>query len=123
MRHILLVSYDIALLNTRQFLLESHGYTVTSAADFADALRKCKGVGYDLLIIGYSVPVTDKQALIAAITKHRPTPVVTLRKPGEGELRGVNESIEGNKPEPLLAALERLLAEHASRYELIHPKK
>lgn len=122
MRHILLVSYDLALLNTRQFLLESHGYTVTSAADFPEALQRCKGIGYDLLIIGHSVPVTDRRALIAAITKHCPTPVVALRKPGEAEQRGVDESIEHNKPEQLLAAVERLLAEHASRYQVIHPK-
>ena len=40
MPHVLSVSYDAILLSTRQMLLESRGYTVTSAEGYVDALRK-----------------------------------------------------------------------------------
>lgn len=60
MPRILSVSYDAMLLSTRQMMLESHGYTVTSAEGFVDAIRMCRGGNYDLLIIGHSIPHTDK---------------------------------------------------------------
>jgi CheY-like chemotaxis protein len=113
MRHILLVSYDVALLNTRQFLLESSGYAVTSAAEFDEALQKCKAGGYDLAIIGHSVPTTHRQALLGHVSRYCPTPVVALVRPGSCAVHEVDVSVDGNRPELLLAAIEQVLAKHS----------
>src|SRR5690349_4438653 len=97
--HILSVSYDPNLLNTRQLLLQSCGFTVTSAEGFVDALRKCRAGNYDLLIIGHSIPTEDKEAIIAEMGKHCPAPVLALLRDNEPEIKGASECVESRRPE------------------------
>lgn len=113
MAHILLVSYDLAQLNTRQFLLEQSGHTVTSAAGFAEALQQCSAGSFDLLAIGNSVPLIDKQALLTKIRRRCTTPVLVLLGRGGSDVRGADRCVDGNKPDLLLAAVQELLAKHA----------
>jgi CheY-like chemotaxis protein len=110
MPHILSVSYDAVLLSTRQMMLESRGYAVTSAEGFVDAIRKCRGGEYDLLIIGHSIPHTDKEAIVAELQQHCSAPVLALLRPNEQELSGATESVEAARPDLLMAAVDRLLA-------------
>lgn len=76
MPHILSVSYDLNLLNTRQLMLEASGYTVTLAEGYVDAIRKCRASNYDLLIIGHSIPDTDKERLVREMSENCPCPVL-----------------------------------------------
>lgn len=78
MPHILSVSYGPVLLSTRQLMLESQGYTVTSAKGYVDAIRKCRGAECDLLIIGHSIPHTDKKEIVAEMKQHCYAPVLAL---------------------------------------------
>lgn len=71
---ILSVSYDQALLLTRQLMLEGQGYQVVSALGFKEAERKCKDGGFQLMVLGHSIPFNDKQALLesfASIPRRR----------------------------------------------------
>jgi|SRR5579871_5802615 len=109
MAHILSVSYDALLLQTRQLLLQSRGYTVTSAEGYVDAIRKCRAGGYDLLIIGHSIPHTDKEAIMAETKQHCPAPVLALLRSNEPELAGAAESVDASRPELLIEAVARLV--------------
>src|SRR5580658_8952845 len=102
--HILSVSYDPLLLSTRQMLLESRGYTVTSAEGFVAALEQCKAGKYDLLIIGHSIPHTDKQALVSEVNRHCSAPVLALLKTNEPPLEMAAESVDAGRPDLLLEA-------------------
>lgn len=108
MPRILSVSYDAMLLSTRQMMLESHGYTVTSAEGFVDAIRMCRGGNYDLLIIGHSIPHTDKEAIVAEMLQHCSAPVLALLRPNEAQLECATESVDAGRPDLLVAAVERL---------------
>ena len=108
MPHILSVSYDPVLLSTRQMMLESRGYTVTSAEGFVDAIRKCRGGAYDLLIIGHSIPHTDKEAIVAEMLEHCSAPVLALLRTNEAELEYANASVDASRPDLLMAAVKRL---------------
>jgi DNA-binding response OmpR family regulator len=112
MPHILSVSYDVMLLSTRQIMLESRGYTVTSAEGFVDAMRLCSECNYDLLIIGHSIPHTDKKALVAATRCD--APVLALLRHGERELEEASMSIDAANPKLLLDAVARLLSESSA---------
>jgi len=110
MPRILSVSYDPVLLNTRQLLLESRGYNVTSAEGFIDALDTCKRGGYDLLIIGHSIPPSDKRAIVREANRYCPSPILALLRQNEPQLEGATESVDASRPELLLHAVEQLLA-------------
>jgi DNA-binding NtrC family response regulator len=90
-------------------LLETHGYTVTSAEGFVQALRFCSAGKYDLLIIGHSIPHEDKEALLAETRKNCASPVLVLLRVGEPPLVGASDSVDAMRPDLLLAAIERLL--------------
>ena len=108
MARILSVSYDRSLLHTRQMLLEGENHVVVSAHGFTDSLRQCKSSGYDLFILGHSIPHTDKLELVTDFRKHNRAPVISLRMPGEPIVDSADIHIE---PEPvkLLQCVAELL--------------
>ena len=113
MSHILSVSYDAVLLQTRQLMLEACGYAVTSAEGYVDAIRKCRAGGYDLLIIGHSIPHADKEAIVAEMRGHCSAQVLALLRTNEPELSEADESIDAGNPKLLLDAVAHLLARRA----------
>ena len=64
---------------------------------------------YDLLIIGHSIPPSDKKAIIAKMLKHCRAPVLALLRVNESKLDGATESVHANRPDLLVAAVERLV--------------
>lgn len=98
MARILSVSYDASLLTTRRMILESKGHHVVSALGFTEALNCCQNARqYDLVILGHSIPHTDKQVLIATFRANCPAPVVALKRADEGPVNGADYETE---PEP-----------------------
>jgi DNA-binding NtrC family response regulator len=80
---ILSVSYDEALLMTRQMMLEQAGYRVTSALGFSEGIEQCRACGYELVIIGHSIPRKDKSELIREAKKQCGCPVLSIRRHGD----------------------------------------
>jgi hypothetical protein len=53
-------------------LLAREGYEVVSAAGFSASLEKCKEGGFDLFVLGHSIPQKEKQRrLLFTNTKQR----------------------------------------------------
>jgi DNA-binding NtrC family response regulator len=107
---ILSISYDEPLLRTRQWILETAGFQVTSAFGFTQATKYCQADGFHLVIMGHSIPFQDKEALLNLMQKdHRP-PVLALRRIGDLAPPGVDDSIDAFEgPEALLSAVRKLL--------------
>jgi DNA-binding response OmpR family regulator len=82
-KRILSVSYDVSLLATRKMLLEQKGYAVESALGFSKALAFCHAGGFDIFILGHSIPYDDKLALIESFRTHSPAPILSLERHGE----------------------------------------
>lgn len=82
-RRILSVSYDVSLLATRKMLLEQRGFHVTDALGFIQAIRHCRAGGFDLFILGHSIPETDKLELIENFRNNCPAPILSLERHGE----------------------------------------
>lgn len=114
MTRILSVSYDVALLNSRQLLLESLGCRVVSACDFEQAMQHCSCAAmFDLLVLGHSIPQLEKNAIITAFRSHSSAPVIALKKVGEEPTSAADWEIE---PEPahLLQVISRVISGHAA---------
>ena len=85
-KRILSVSYDEPLLKTRELLLERHGFDVTSALGFTEARELCKADGFDLFILGHSIPEKDQRELIETFRKKNPVPVLVLLRGNESQI-------------------------------------
>lgn len=99
---ILSVSYDQALLLTRQLMLEGQGYQVVSALGFKEAERKCKDGGFQLMVLGHSIPFNDKQALLEQFREHSAAPVVSLLRTGEAFVDGADYHVSPDDPRALV---------------------
>lgn len=114
MPRVLSVSYDQALLSSRELLLQSLGYEVISVADFAKAVQHCgRGSKFDLFILGHSIPAAEKNALISAFRAHSSAPVVALKKVGEETPMSADFQIEPD-PGQLLSVISRIISNRAA---------
>ncbi len=110
MARILSVSYDVSLLGTRRLILQDQGHAVISALGFTEALEECRrAAGFDLFILGHSIPHSDKEALISAFRAHSAAPIVALRRQSEKPVLGANFEIEPD-PEAVVNLVTRLVA-------------
>lgn len=113
-RRILSVSYDSALLGTREMLLEQAGYQVKSVGDLSDALRECRNGGYDLFILGHSLDYDDKLALLGAFRRRCSAPILALKRVGEKTLPPEVLVVDPASPEEFLVTVEQALAAGSS---------
>jgi DNA-binding response OmpR family regulator len=108
MKRILSVSYNEALLRTREMLLQHDGHSVVSALGFTDAVERCKDGNYGLFILGHSIPEKDKRELIRVFRAHCSAPILGLQRPGENASDQADDHIDPNDIEALLNAVRRL---------------
>ena len=114
MARILSVSYDELLLRMRHLLLEREGYQVVSSRGFTESLHHCRRGGFDLFVLGHSIPHSDKQELVETFRIVSRAPVISLRRNAAEELvKGADYHIEPD-PEPLLEIVGRLLRRDAA---------
>ena len=107
-KRLLSVSYDMSLLATRRMLLEQHGYQVTSALGFTQSMAHCKASGFDLFILGHSIPLQDKQALIDVFRENSLAPILSLDRAGEARVE-CDFHVSPDQPEQLLEKVETIL--------------
>ena len=111
-KRILSISYDEALLHTREALLLKFGYRVESAYGFAEALSRLKKrpLPFDLIMLGHTLPINDKHALIAAMPKSSKAAVLSIRRHGYDPIPEASYSVdEADGIEALLKAIKAAL--------------
>src|SRR5690349_17572253 len=81
--HILSVSYNEALLRTREMILRREGYIVSSALGFTAGVEHCKNQNFDLFVLGHSIPDKDKRELMRVFRTGSKAPVLALQRQGE----------------------------------------
>jgi hypothetical protein len=109
MARILSVSYDEELLYTRRLLLESRKYFVTSALGWEESINCCKQGGFDIFILGHSIPETHKQALIESFRASCRGTIISLKCGTESEVKGADYYIDAN-PEGVLNHVAEILS-------------
>ena len=103
MANILSTSYDDALLRTREWMLQREGHSVVSAIGFHEAREACEKTGFDLFVIGHSIPIKDKQDLITCFRANNPNArVIALTRAGESNLQEVDAYANPGNPEDLV---------------------
>jgi CheY-like chemotaxis protein len=108
-KRILSISYDQMLLHLRQLLFEQEGFEVRSAHGFVEALEACQGPDdFDVVIMGHSMPQSDKTALVRALRSKCEAPVVSIRKAGDSPMPQADYSVDAQEgPKALLDAVKK----------------
>jgi len=90
-------------------LLEAEGFVVIPAHSFGEAVRACERAGaFDLIIIGHSIPRTEKEKFFPEFKKKCSGPVLSIRKHGESPLPGVDYSMDSHDgPQVLIETVKR----------------
>jgi DNA-binding response OmpR family regulator len=114
---VLTISYYEPLLQTWKMLLRSLGYEVDSATALEDALKCCEEGAFDVLLLGSSIPLSDKLKMIQAFRRHSGAPVVSVPFKEGDENDGADFHVE---PDP--EALLKIVAEIVRRKTLQAPK-
>lgn len=110
-KRILSISYDRALLWTRQLLLEQLGYEVTSAEGFAQAWDQAEDRNnrFDLIILGHSIPPNDKAAIVTHMRDSCSCPILALLRPYESPVAEAAMSVDAGDPTGFLNAVRTML--------------
>lgn len=110
---VLSVSYDDLLLRMRQIILENEGYIVVSAHGLENGLAQCKKGGFDLFILGHSIPDRDKSQMVETFQRECPGPIISLtRGASEQRVDGADYHIDPD-PEPLLKLISEITKKRA----------
>lgn len=110
-KRILLISYDESLLTTRKLLLEGAGFNAVPALGFAEAATICHlDHSFDLIVMGHTIPKTDKAALIEMIRQHCKTLLLCMHKSSESPMPEADFSLNSaDGPKALIDAVRGAL--------------
>jgi DNA-binding NtrC family response regulator len=107
---ILSVTQDPSLAKTREMLLASAGFQVSSFLNAVDAIAACRAGSFDLLVVGHSIPLAARRALVKEMRRLCPAPILALVRPGEAPLDEADYSFDSSEsPALLLETVEEIL--------------
>src|SRR5512141_2954392 len=113
--HVLSVARDSTLLLTRERTLQSLGLQVTSALGVKVAMGHCWDTHFDLLLIGHSIPVDERRALITAFARHSAGPIIELHLPDESYTALAKYTFDStHSPEEFVAYIRKIVEETSS---------
>lgn len=86
------------------------GNEVVSAEGFAEAQEACdlKDVRYDLVIVGHTVPLKDKERIIEHVKRQCEAPILVLPRPHETPMKSATRSVDAD-PHEFVSAVRQLL--------------
>jgi len=91
---ILSVSYDTSLAATREMLLASAGFRVSSVLTVDRAIELCAAEEFALVVIGHSIPSHQRLWLLKELRRRCATPVLAFRRPGEAPFIGADYTFD-----------------------------
>ncbi len=99
---ILSVTFDMSLATTREMLLSSVGFQVSSALTVGQAIELCATEEFALVVIGHSIPRDHKQRLLKELRSSCTTPILAIRRPGEAPLIEADYTFDSSESPSLL---------------------
>lgn len=88
------MTYDRSLGTTREMLFARAGFQVSSALTVGQAVRLCAVAPFDLIVIGHSIPMGERELLLKELRSRCSAPVLALYRLGEPPLIGANYSFD-----------------------------
>ena len=107
-KSVLVVSWNESLARTRELLLRTAGYLVTSAVGRVQAQSQCRSKA-DLLVLGHSVPPLEKKDVISCFRKCSTGPVLSLLSYHQQKLPEADFGVEVFDPAEVVQVVREIL--------------
>ena len=112
---ILVASWDPILAELRKTILENEGFAVLQAKGSAGVRALCKKKKVNLVVIGYSVPPSEKRRVWAEARKFCKVPILELLRGGETELIESNVfAHESRTPDDFVKSVRTVLRRYTN---------
>src|SRR4051794_30583044 len=108
MKWILSASNEPRLLKLRGMIMANAGYRVTSAA-FLEAFSLAATEMFDLLVVGHSIPLRERELLTERFTLKSRAPIIETENPAGAPTGIADQAFDPYEPEKLLQAIAELL--------------
>ena len=107
---ILSVTFDRMLGATREMLFTQAGFQVTTVYGIGHAIQLCTAEPFDLIVIGHSIPIQQRELLLKEVRRQCGTPTLALCRHGEPPLSDADHVFDSMESPGLLleTALEIL---------------
>lgn len=102
---ILSVANDVSLAMTREMLLSSAGFQVSSALTVGQSIQLCAADEFALVVICHSIPRDQRLWLLKQLRSHCTTPVLAMRRPGEAPLIEADYTFDSTENPALLVEM------------------
>lgn len=107
---ILVASWDPVLADVRRTILEKEGFEVLQAKGSAGVRALCKKKKVSLVLIGYSLPPSEKRRVWVEARTVCKTPILELHRSGKPELIESNAfAHESHTPDDFVNAVRSVL--------------
>jgi hypothetical protein len=107
---ILSLAYDLGLANSRELLLVSAGFHVSTFLDIDDAVKACRAQRFDLIVVGHSIPLAHRKAFVKELRRLSEAPVLAILRPGESPFVEADYSFDSAEdPASLLETVKKIL--------------
>lgn len=107
-KSVLVVSWELSLATSREMLLRGEGYHVTSAVGPVQAQSQCRS-NADLLVLGHSVPSSEKKEIIACYRRYSTGSVLSLLRSDQQKLPEADFGVEAFEPEEVVRIVSEIL--------------
>jgi DNA-binding response OmpR family regulator len=112
---ILVASWDPILAELRKTILENEGFAVLQAKGSAGVRALCKKKKVNLVVIGYSVPPSEKRRVWVEARKFCKAPILELLRGGETELIESNVfAHESRTPDDFVKSVRTVLRRYTN---------
>ncbi len=85
-KRLLSLTYDPILARTRELLFAGAGFEVSTFLDVNKAIAACKETSFDLVLLGHSIPLAERRALVKDVHSSCGMPVLAMLRHGEPRL-------------------------------------
>ena len=107
---ILSITHDPSLARTRELLFSNSGFDVSSFLDTAAAIEKCRREAFDLVIVGHSIPLSERKTLVKALREAGAASILALTRLGDAPLPEADYWFDPSEsPALLLETVRRIL--------------
>jgi DNA-binding response OmpR family regulator len=112
---ILVASWDPVLAEMRKTILEKEGFAVLQSRGSARVRELCKKKRINLVLIGYSVPPSEKRRVWVEARKFCKVPILELLRGGETELVESNVfAHESRTPNDFIKSVRSVLRRYSN---------
>jgi DNA-binding response OmpR family regulator len=113
---VLSIGLDVGILDTREMLLRSAGYSVVSAISIKEAVYLFKDGEFDVIVLCHTLSIKDCERLTGAVrASGSRIPIVCVSETAFDNRNSFADETLDKNPAAFLTAIEDVLRNHAHR--------